>query len=91
MPPHGDCSLEGPPGHRTIGDWVKLGFEHAAQLTSPPRNGRSKGQWAAYSTCWLPGKNGLPMCEGKVLPGGHNLPDGSPNEVLAELQVFLKT
>jgi len=28
---------------------------------------------------------------GKVLPGGHNLPDGSPNEVLAELQVFLKT
>jgi haloacetate dehalogenase len=27
---------------------------------------------------------------GKVLPGGHNLPDGSPNEVLAELQAFLK-
>jgi haloacetate dehalogenase len=26
---------------------------------------------------------------GKMLPGGHNLPDGSPNEVLAELQAFL--
>jgi lytic murein transglycosylase len=29
VPPHGDCSLEGPPGHRTIGEWVKLGFERA--------------------------------------------------------------
>jgi lytic murein transglycosylase len=29
VPPHGDCSLEGPPGHRTIGEWMKLGFERA--------------------------------------------------------------
>ncbi len=27
MPEGGDCSLEGPPGERTIGDWQKLGFE----------------------------------------------------------------
>jgi lytic murein transglycosylase len=27
MPDGGDCSLEGPPGERTIGEWQKLGFE----------------------------------------------------------------
>jgi lytic murein transglycosylase len=27
MPKGGDCSLEGPPGERTIGEWRKLGFE----------------------------------------------------------------
>lgn len=26
MPDGGDCSLEGPPGERTIGEWRKLGF-----------------------------------------------------------------
>jgi len=26
LPEHGDCSLEGPPGERTIGEWMKLGF-----------------------------------------------------------------
>lgn len=26
MPPHGDCSLEGPPGSRTIAEWRKLGY-----------------------------------------------------------------
>jgi hypothetical protein len=29
LPEHGDCSLEGPPSARSIGDWVKLGFERA--------------------------------------------------------------
>ncbi len=29
LPEHGDCSLEGPPGARSIGDWAKLGFERA--------------------------------------------------------------
>ncbi len=29
VPPHGDCSLEGPPGQRAIADWMKLGFERA--------------------------------------------------------------
>jgi len=29
LPEHGDCSLEGPPGVRSIGEWVKLGFERA--------------------------------------------------------------
>ncbi len=29
VPAHGDCSLEGPPGHRAIADWVKLGFARA--------------------------------------------------------------
>lgn len=29
LPEHGDCSLEGPPGARSIRDWVKLGFERA--------------------------------------------------------------
>jgi lytic murein transglycosylase len=27
MPENGDCSLEGPPGERPIGDWLKLGFQ----------------------------------------------------------------
>jgi lytic murein transglycosylase len=27
MPDGGDCSLEGPPGERTIGEWQKLGFQ----------------------------------------------------------------
>jgi lytic murein transglycosylase len=26
MPKGGDCSLEGPPGERTIGEWINLGF-----------------------------------------------------------------
>ena len=30
--------------------------------------GRSKAQWAAFSTCSLPGKNGLPMCAGRCCP-----------------------
>jgi haloacetate dehalogenase len=30
------------------------------------------------------------QASGKMLPGGHNLPEGSPNEVLAELRAFLK-
>jgi haloacetate dehalogenase len=29
--------------------------------------------------------------QSKVLPGGHNLPDGSPKEVTAELQAFLRS
>ncbi len=29
VPERGDCSLEGPPGARTIADWVKLGLERA--------------------------------------------------------------
>jgi lytic murein transglycosylase len=37
VPPHGDCSLEGPPGHRTIGDWVKLGFERAGPNPFRPK------------------------------------------------------
>jgi lytic murein transglycosylase len=28
-PAHGDCSLEGPPGHRTLGEWKQLGYERA--------------------------------------------------------------
>ena len=28
-PANGDCSLEGPPGHRTVGEWKKLGYERA--------------------------------------------------------------
>jgi lytic murein transglycosylase len=29
LPKGGDCSLEGPPGARSIGDWARLGFERA--------------------------------------------------------------
>jgi lytic murein transglycosylase len=31
LPEHGDCSLEGPPGARSIRDWVKLGFKRAGR------------------------------------------------------------
>jgi lytic murein transglycosylase len=36
LPEHGDCSLEGPPGARTIADWVKLGFERAGPKPFQP-------------------------------------------------------
>ncbi len=29
VPKTGDCSLEGPPGARTIGEWAQIGFERA--------------------------------------------------------------
>jgi lytic murein transglycosylase len=31
VPANADCSLEGPPGMRTIGDWAALGFERAGK------------------------------------------------------------
>jgi hypothetical protein len=37
MPEHGDCSLEGPPGERTIADWVKLGFKRAGRAKFGPK------------------------------------------------------
>jgi hypothetical protein len=36
MPAHGDCSLEGPPGERTIGEWVKLGFQRTGAKPFTP-------------------------------------------------------
>ena len=42
VPPHGDCSLEGPPGHRTIGEWVKLGFERAGPNPFRPEERRHR-------------------------------------------------
>ena len=41
-PPHGDCSLEGPPGQRTIGEWMKLGFERAGPKPLPARRARHR-------------------------------------------------
>ena len=40
MPEGGDCSLEGPPGERTIGEWQKLGFERTGTKPFTPRRGR---------------------------------------------------
>lgn len=34
MPQGGDCSLEGPPGERTIAEWRKLGFERTGATFS---------------------------------------------------------
>jgi lytic murein transglycosylase len=36
VPEHADCSLEGPPGHRSIGEWMKLGFERAGPTRFRP-------------------------------------------------------
>ncbi len=36
MPAGGDCSLEGPPGERTIGEWQKLGFERTGTKPFTP-------------------------------------------------------
>lgn len=36
MPKGGDCSLEGPPGERTIGEWRKLGFERTGDKPFQP-------------------------------------------------------
>jgi lytic murein transglycosylase len=35
VPEHGDCSLEGPPGARSIRDWMALGFERAGKKRFP--------------------------------------------------------
>lgn len=36
VPDNADCSLEGPPGMRTIGDWAALGFERAGKKRFRP-------------------------------------------------------
>ncbi len=36
MPDGGDCSLEGPPGERSIGEWQKLGFERTGDKPFRP-------------------------------------------------------
>jgi lytic murein transglycosylase len=36
LPEHGDCSLEGPPGARAIGDWAKLGFQRTGATPFKP-------------------------------------------------------
>jgi lytic murein transglycosylase len=36
MPERGDCSLEGPPGERTIGEWKALGFERTGSRAFRP-------------------------------------------------------
>jgi lytic murein transglycosylase len=36
MPAGGDCSLEGPPGERTIGEWQKRGFERTGTKPFTP-------------------------------------------------------
>jgi len=36
MPEGGDCSLEGPPGERTIAEWRKLGFERTGKTPFKP-------------------------------------------------------
>jgi len=41
MPKGGDCSLEGPPGERTIGEWRKLGFERTGGTFSAKDDGIS--------------------------------------------------
>jgi lytic murein transglycosylase len=47
-PPHADCSLEGPPDARPIGDWIKMGFRKA--------NGRpfTKAELAADAYLMMP-------------------------------------
>ena len=36
MPKGGDCSLEGPPGERTIAEWRKLGFQRTGKTPFKP-------------------------------------------------------
>ncbi len=41
-PPHADCSLEGPPDARPVGDWLKMGFRKACRSSVQARPTRGR-------------------------------------------------
>lgn len=55
MPKGGDCSLEGPPGERTIGDWKKLGFERAGGKRFLPQEDSIRAYLMMPSGAYGPG------------------------------------
>lgn len=55
MPQGGDCSLEGPPGERTIGDWQKLGFERTGSTPFRPEEADIRAYLMMPSGAYGPG------------------------------------
>ena len=55
MPKNGDCSLEGPPGERTIGEWRKLGFERTGSKPFQPNEDSIRAYLMMPSGAYGPG------------------------------------
>jgi lytic murein transglycosylase len=55
MPKGGDCSLEGPPDERTIGEWKKLGFERAGGKRFRPEDDSIRAYLMMPSGAYGPG------------------------------------
>lgn len=55
MPPRGDCSLEGPPGERTIGEWRQLGFQRAGAKPFRPEEDGIRAYLMMPSGAYGPG------------------------------------
>jgi lytic murein transglycosylase len=55
MPQGGDCSLEGPPGERSIGEWQKLGFERTGTKPFRPDEGEIGAYLMMPSGAYGPG------------------------------------
>jgi lytic murein transglycosylase len=55
MPQNGDCSLEGPPGERTIGEWQQLGFERTGAKPFRPDEASTRAYLMMPSGAYGPG------------------------------------
>jgi lytic murein transglycosylase len=55
MPENGDCSLEGPPGERTIGEWRKLGFKRTGSTPFKPSDDNISAYLMMPSGAYGPG------------------------------------
>jgi hypothetical protein len=55
MPANGDCSLEGPPGERTIGEWQQLGFERTGAKPFRPDEATIRAYLMMPSGAYGPG------------------------------------
>ncbi len=55
MPEGGDCSLEGPPGERSIGEWRKLGFERTGAKPFRPEDDSIRAYLMMPSGAYGPG------------------------------------
>jgi hypothetical protein len=55
LPEHGDCSLEGPPGERTIGEWMGLGLQRAGKRPFRPEERSIRAYLMMPSGAYGPG------------------------------------
>jgi lytic murein transglycosylase len=55
LPANGDCSLEGPPGERTIGEWMDLGLKRAGKRPFGPEERNIRAYLMMPSGAYGPG------------------------------------